>query len=249
VSTYDRDGFCVFDDDPQVLTWAKAASRIARDVVQDEDQRKHWLRHQNTWFVGVGVLPNGPDGSIAGVPLKGPWNALVEQPPLWHKAQVSVVYKDYPKQDTQESDANHRFRIKRCAAHVDGILLEQGRRYLREPHSFVLGLPLGASRASPLVVWPQSHILMGNALRAAVADKDPFSVDLTDVYKAARAQVFEHIKPIEVHAHIGQSMLLHRHLLHGVAPWKNTDIAPAEGRMIAYFRPHFKEAGAWLTNP
>lgn len=249
MTSYERDGFCVFDADPRVLKWAKVAKDCARSVVNDEHLRERWLRHQNTWFVGVDVLPNEWNGSIAGVPLAGPWHSLVTPPERWHKAQVSVVYKGYPKQDIGESDANHKFRIKRCAAHVDGILLEDGRRYLREPHSFVLGMPLGCSRASPLVVWPGSHIAMGNALRAAISDKDPNMVDLTDAYKTARAQVFEQIEPIEVHAYIGQSMLLHRHLLHGVAPWKETDTVPPEGRMIAYFRPGSNESNAWLTNP
>lgn len=241
-----QDGYHLFDSDPQVLRWATAAAGVARDVAQNAEQRALWLRHQQTWFVGVDVLPNASDGSISQVPLRGPWEALIDVPKNWHRAQVSVVYEGYPKQDVGESDANHRFRIKRAAAHVDGILLEQGRRYLREPHGFVLGLPLGRSTASPLVVWPGSHIMMRNALRAIIGDADPNTVDLTEGYKQARAQVFETIEPVEVHAELGQSILVHRHLLHGVAPWKSTDTAPPEGRMVAYFRPELERVDDWL---
>gem|GEM_PF-5301442 len=47
-----------------------------------------------------------------------------------------------------------------------------------------------------------------------------------------------------------EAYLLHRHTLHGVAPWKPGDRAPEQGRMIAFFRP--KMPGGltyWLTAP
>ncbi len=245
----EQDGYCVFEADPRVSAWAKAAAPVARELVQSEALRTQWLRHQETWFVGVDTLPNAPDGSISGACLAGPWDTVIEAPKTWHKAQVSAVYPGYPKQDDTESDANHRFRTRRCAAHVDGILLENGRRFLREPHSFILGLPLGNSSASPLVVWPKSHILMRDALREMIAQSDPKSVDLTAGYKTARAKVFEQIEPVEVHAKMGQSMLLHRHLLHGVAPWKDGDSVPPEGRIVAYFRPQFERMQDWLSAP
>ncbi|WP_085311415.1 hypothetical protein [Planktotalea arctica] len=244
-----RNGFHVFERDARVLKWASAAADVARKVAQDPAMRAQWLRHQETWFVGVDALPNATDGAIANVPLAGPWEAQITPPRAWHKAQLSVVYEGYPLQDAGESDANHRFRIKRYAAHVDGILLEQGRRFLREPHAFVLGLPLGDSCASPLVVWPSSHVMMRASLRRAIGAAEPASIDLTDAYKAARAEVFAQIEPVEINARMGQSMLLHRHLLHGVAPWKAADTAPPEGRMVAYFRPQFEQVSDWLTQP
>ena len=82
---------------------------------------------------------------------------------------------------------------------------------------------------------------MRDALRDIIGDKDPKSVDLTEGYKTARASVFAQIDPIEVTVVNGQSVLLHRHMLHGVAPWKATDSAPDEGRMVAYFRPEYPE--------
>ncbi|MGB7318205.1 MAG: hypothetical protein WBC85_09595 [Planktotalea sp.] len=249
MSAYSNDGFCVFDADPKVLIWANAAAKTARKLVRDDTLRATWLRHQETWFVGVDALPNAPDGSISGAVLTGPWEPYVAPQLHWHKAQISAVYKGYPKQDPDESEANHRFRIKRCAAHVDGILLENGRRFLREPHQFVLGIPLGTSHASPLVVWPGSHLVMQDAFRNAIGCEEPGSVELTQAYKAARAQVFERITPLELHLELGQSVLLHRHLLHGIAPWKTKDTAPPEGRIVAYFRPMFETLSDWIEHP
>ena len=242
-------GFRLFDSDPRVLAWARAAADVAREVAQDEAMQLQWLRHQRTWFVGVDALPNAPDGSIKEVPLIGPWDEVITPPERWHKAQISIVYEGYPKQHEAESDANHRFRITRYAAHVDGILLEQGRRYLREPHEFILGVPLGYSAASPLVVWPGSHVIMGDAFRALIGDQNPNTVDLTEGYKEARAEVFRQINPVKVPAVAGQSVLLHRHLLHGVAPWEEGDQAGSDGRMAAYFRPEFSQIEDWLNRP
>ncbi len=238
-----RDGFVVFDADPGVARWATQAHTAARQVVADPALRAQWLRHGDTWFVGVDVLPNEPDG-LGGVPLRGPWDMLIEPPDVWHRAQVSVVYPGYPRQDREESDAAHRFRITRCAAHVDGLHLEAGRRILREPHAFVLGVPLNDSDAAPLVVWPGSHLLMQSAL-AAEGDLRIGS-DVTQAYKTARAACLEANPPVSIAMRPGQSVLLHRLLVHGVAPWGQGVHAPKEGRMVAYFRPELSDPGLWL---
>ena len=47
----------------------------------------------------------------------------------------------------------------------------------------------------------------------------------------------------------GEAVLLHRHLLHGVAPWGETATAAPEGRMIAYLRPEFTTLRDWLDRP
>jgi hypothetical protein len=231
-----------------VLRWAKAAHRTALTVSSDPQVRAANLRHKETWFVGVDALPNAPDGSVGGTPLSGPWQAQVQKPPRWHPAQLSIVYPGYPGQDPEESDANHRYRITRAAAHVDGLLPigAAKRRYLREPHAFILGLPLNHSNAAPLTVWPGSQHIMGAAFRDLIAGQDPAKVDLTDGYQAARRACFEQITPQQIVAEPGQSILLHRHLLHGVAPWEPQHIAPPEGRMIAYFRPEFT-AEQWVA--
>jgi hypothetical protein len=39
---------------------------------------------------------------------------------------------------------------------------------------------------------------------------------------------------------------MHRHLLHGVAPWAAGAKAPPEGRIIAYFRPLMPDVASWL---
>lgn len=75
-------------------------------------------------------------------------------------------------------------------------------------------------------------------------------VDLTDVYKAARQEVFETCQRIEVPAGPGEAYLVHRLALHGVASWAEGAVADSDGRMIVYFRPEWPEPGAeWLTAP
>lgn len=240
-------GFAVFEPDPRVTAWAKAAHKRACTIARDPVVRTANLRHGKTWFVGVDALPNGADGSIAGLPLGGPWQNHITAPARWHAAQLSIVYPGYPRQDADESDANHRYRIMRHAAHVDGLLPVGAarRRFLLEPHAFILGLPLNLSDAAPLMIWPGSHRIMGQAFRDLIADADPSSVDLTEGYQAARRRVFETVAPQAVIGRPGSSILLHRHLLHGVAPWTAAATAPSEGRMIAYFRPQ-SSAKSWL---
>ncbi|KIN60576.1 hypothetical protein Z945_1551 [Sulfitobacter noctilucae] len=242
-----EDGYTVFDSDPATLRWATAAGDLARAIANDPQMQRANLRHAKTWFVGVDVLPNATDGSIGEVPLQGPLEKCVAPQQSWHRAQLSIVYPGYPGQDKDESDANHRYRIKRHAAHVDGLLPigPARRRYLREPHAFILGLPLNEIDAAPLMVWPGSHHVMGDALRAEIGDVDPQEVDLTEAYQAARRKVFETTAARPVRLKPGQSVLLHRHLLHGVASWGSA--APSdEGRMIAYFRPQFT-AEEWIN--
>ncbi|MEM7519942.1 MAG: hypothetical protein AAF307_02795 [Pseudomonadota bacterium] len=243
-----QDGFAVFDAEPSVLAWAKVAHAKAMDIAQDPQIRAGNLRHGATWFVGVDALPNAPDGSIDHVPLSGEWQSFVDLPEVWHAAQLSVIYPGYPRQDRDESDANHRFRRDRHAAHVDGLLPvgPTRRRYVQEPHGFILGLPLNRATASPLMVWPGSHRIMNAALRTAIGAQQLDVVDVTSPYKIARKQVFETVVPRPVQALPGQAILLHRHLLHGVAPWSAGAVAPPEGRMVAYFRPQTTSV-AWLS--
>jgi len=247
-AAFKADGFVVFEHSDVVARWAAAAKVTADQIKDDPEMQRQWLRHDQTWFVGVDALPNLADGSIKGAPLSGPWDELVEPPKTWHPAQLSIVYPGYPGRDPDESEAAHRFRIKRCAAHVDGLLPEgpNRRRFLREPHAFIMGLPLDHAQASPLVVWPGSHHVMGAAFREAVGVQDIGDVDLTDIYQAARRSVFETIDPVDVLAAPGQAILLHRHMVHGVRPW---DPHSSESeRKVAYFRPRFDDLADWLAN-
>lgn len=246
------DGFIVFGFDPQTAAWAEAALRAARKVVADPAlQGDDNLRHQQTWFVGVDALPNARDGSIEGVPLKGPWTAQTPDLPL-HPAQLSIIFEGYPKQDLQESDANHRYRLNRAAAHVDGLLPvgPQRRRFAQEFHAYILSLPLTDVAASPTVVWRGSQRIMQSALRAALEGRDPEKVDITDVYQAARRQVFEECEPVPLILKAGGSALLHPFVLHGTQPWGDAGDPTQRGRMIAFFRPECAGGvSEWLATP
>lgn len=243
-----RDGYVVLDADPRVQLWAEAAERAATTVAADPAVRAQNLRHGETWFVGVDALPNGARGCVDGVPLSGPWQDIVPDLPM-HAGQLSIIYPGYPKRDADQSEANHRYRVIRAAAHVDGLLPEgpQRRRFAREFHAYILGLPLNDVAAAPTVVWPGSHVLMQEALQAAIADRPVAQVDLTDAYHAARARVFDACAPVPIIARPGQSFLIHRFALHGTAPW---DGPAQQGRMIAFFRPEFSDPQDWLaTDP
>lgn len=246
------DGFAVFEYDPRTAAWAHAA-RIAAQKIAAEPARRgpDNLRHGQTWFVGVDVLPNAANGSIGDVPLAGPWLASV--PALsQHAAQLSIIYAGYPKQDAGESDTNHRYRAKRAAAHVDGLLPvgPARRRFAREYHAYILSVPLNDVPHAPTVVWRGSQRIMQDALRAAIGGGDPAQVDITDAYQAARREVFETCEQVPLVLGVGQSALLHPFILHGTQPWGDAPDPAGEGRMIAFFRPECAGGAAqWLATP
>ena len=253
-------GWQTFDYDVGVAAWAEAAFSVAKEEVNSAEQQK-WLRYQGTWFVGVDTLPNDATGAVGKASaLSGPAYATARRIygdlPL-HRGQVSVVYPGYPKPSPTESEAAHGYRLRRDAAHVDGLLPvgAERRRFLRERHAYILGLPLtecGAG-ASPLTVWEGSHIVMRNVFEQALTGlpEDQWDeVDLTEIYQSARRQVFENCARHTVPARPGESYLVHRLALHGVAPWEEGADAPEDGRMIVYFRPEWPEPGdKWLTAP
>ncbi len=235
--------------DPQIAAWAAGALPVASRAVADS--REEW-RCGGTWFVGVDALPNGPDGAMGGVAL--PWAALDLAPAPLHRAQVSVVKPGYPRPWKGEDATAFGFRLRRDAAHLDGLLPvgPDKRRIVKEPHAWILGLPLNVcgAGASPLVVWEGSHVLISAALRAAFAGHPAAewgNVDVTDAYRAARAEVFRTCPRVELPVRPGEATLLHRHLIHGVAPWKEGAEAPEEGRIIAYFRPLMATVSDWLA--
>lgn len=252
-----RDGWLTLPADPALAPWLAAALPQARAAVADPVQRARGLDCEETWFVGVDALANDADGAVDGVPLEGEArshaDALFGRLPL-HRGQVSVVWPGYPRPRRNESEAAFRYRIKRDAAHLDGLLAEgpQRQRFIREPHAWILGLPLTAhpAGASPLVVWRGSHHILRRALLRRCAEHAPESwadLDVTSAYTAARAEVFDTCERVELHAIPGQAYLLHRQILHGVAPWAaGVDVGP-DGRMIAYFRPVLPGGAAqWL---
>ena len=253
-------GILRFPADPDMCAWADHARPVALAATQDP-ANGHWLRCGGTWFVGVDALPNDQSGWVdGGPPLAGAAMAFLNAAPGWclplHRAQVSVCYPGYPKPSPQETDAAFRFRRDRDAAHVDGLLAEgpEKRRFLKEPHAYILGIALTAQSpdAAPLVAWEGSHHIMRQAF-ARVLDGQPASrwpeIDVTEAYQAARRQVFTSCRRVMLPAAPGEAVLLHRLLVHGVAPWGAAATASAAGRMIAYFRPHFPGLADWLERP
>ena len=247
-------GWTRFGWDSRTARWAEAAYAAGRKALEDPDLA-HWYQCENTWFVGVDALPNDPKGALADVPLAG---AAIEAitaglgpiPPL-HRAQLSVMFPGYPKPRAGEGEGAFRYRLKRDSAHVDGLLAEgpDKRRHLCEPHAWILGLPLTASHpdAAPLVVWEGSHLIMAQAFAKAFDGAQPDQwgdIDVTEIYQAARREVFETCPRIPVHAKPGEAYLIHRLALHGVAPWTAPD---GPGRIIAYFRPELDDTADWLA--
>jgi hypothetical protein len=209
---------------PAIRAWAEAARDAALQTLATSPEP--W-RCGGTWFVGVDALPNGPDGAINGTPF--PWDALPIPPEPLHPAQLSVIRPGYPQPSPEETPAAFAYRRDRDAAHLDGLLPigPEKRRMVKEPHAWILGLPLNDTTASPLTVWEGSH-------------------DITEAYQAARRTIFSTCRKIELPVRPGEATLLHRLTLHGVAPWKPGDDAPPEGRMIAYLRPLLPAVETWL---
>ena len=237
-------GWEVWSPAPDTLRWVEAAADLADRVLSDPAERRRWLRHGGTWFVGVDALPTGPDGAAGEVRLPATVRARLPGP--LHPAQLSVVYPGYPRRDPEESEAAHRFRRDRDAAHLDGLLPvgPDRRRFALEPHAIICGLPLDPMDPAPLVVWEGSHRVLRERLRAAVGKKPLDRVDLTDAYAAARREVFETCPRREISAPPGGVIWMHRLALHGMAPWRG----PAEGqRRVAYFRPQLVDPGRWLA--
>ena len=242
-------GWSRLGPDPAILAWAHAARTEALRVLSSTSEP--W-RCGGTWFVGVDALTNGPDGAIGGTPF--PWQALPLVPEPLHPAQLSVIRPGYPQPSPDETPAAFAFRRDRDAAHLDGLLAvgPDKARMVKEPHAWILGLPLNDAPASPLTVWEGSHDVLRDALQQALAPHPPESwgdVDLTAAYQAARREVFATCRRVEVAARPGEATLLHRLTLHGVAAWKAGDTAPPEGRMIAYLRPVLPTVADWMSRP
>lgn len=234
---------------PAIRAWADAARQSALDELATTTEE--W-RCGGTWFVGVDALPNTPDGTLSGTPF--PWSALPLAPEPLHRAQLSVIRPGYPQPSPAESPAAFAYRQTRDAAHLDGLLPvgPDKRRMVKEPHAWILGLPLNDTTASPLTVWEGSHDLIRAALLRVLDPYPPETwgdIDITKAYQAARREIFATCRRIELPVKPGEATLLHRLTLHGVAPWKPADEAPPEGRMIAYLRPQYASVHQWLTAP
>ena len=251
-------GWISFTVDPAILDWLDAAEEAARRAVADPAHGQ-WRRCGGTWFAGVNALANDATGAVAGgLSLQGAAirfaEKLVGERFDWDRAQVSVCYPGYPKQGDGESDAAFFYRRDRDAAHVDGLLPvgPARRRFLREHHRFILGLPTGPAdaAASPLVVWEGSHRIVRETFARTFGDTPHATwrdVDVTEVYHATRRRIFAECRRVTVTAGKGEACLVHRLALHGIAPW-GADATAGE-RMVIYFRPESGDPTAWLRAP
>ena len=244
------DGWQVFAADPG--DWVNHAAPLAEQIAMTQARR-----HGETWVAGVDALPNDADGAVSGGPplicaaLQAA-QAVTGPLPL-HLGQVSGVFPGYPGRDADETDAAHRFRLNRDAAHLDGLLPigPDRRRYLREPHGWILGLPVTdmPSGAAPPVVYAGSHHVMRDAMRAVLQGHPPADwpgIDLTEAYQTARRAVLADCPRVVITASPGQSFLIHRLAIHGIASWTGA----ANGwRGVVYFRPQLAAMTDWLDLP
>ena len=251
----------VFDEDDRILDWLDAALPACRSAVADPANGQ-WFRHGDTWFVGVNALNNDERGAVpGGPPIDGPFRSVVEDAMGmrnvgWDRAQVSVCYPGYPQFSGDEPEAAHRYRIKRSAAHIDGLnrVGPERRRHLLECHAFILGIAMVefSADASPFVVWEGSHKVAREVFEQVYGDHevaDWSSIDITGTYQDLRREIFNRIEPQSIALRPGQCFLAHRHVLHGMAPWGDGARATDDGRMICYFRPEFRDQRRWLDAP
>ncbi len=260
MSDFWQSGWVKFPFDPALADWVKHALPAARASISDPAHAE-WLDCEGTWFIGVDALDNdergrvGQSGDLSGAAMSFIREHYGDLP--LHKGQVSVIYPGYPRPRRGESEAAGRYRLNRDAAHVDGLRPTgpDRRRRVDEPHAWILGIPLTevSDNASPMVLWEGSHKILSPAFSKALQDtpkETMHEVDITDIYQAARRDVFETCRRIELPAKPGEAYLLHRHCLHGVAPWPDSASAGPDGRMIAYFRPEFTGGVAeWIESP
>jgi len=255
-------GWCSFHDPTALLPWVESVYPSAIALLDQEAHRQGW-RHGCTWFVGVNALVNNEHGAVeGGLALPNSLCTWVKQEAgladgealHWEPAQVSVLRPGYPKQDADESDAAHGFRMRRDAAHVDGLLPvgPARRRMPQEFHRFILGIPLQnvAAHAGPTVVWRGSHLIMQRAIAAVLRDiPEPLwpQTDLTEVYQQTRREVFERCQRVELHVPRGSCYLIHRFALHGVAPWVAREGDNKALRPVVFFRPEIGDRQDWLT--
>ena len=261
MSHFKSTGWEIFAPEPAMLDWVAHAKTDALRALQDPDLSK-WYECEDTWFVGLDALANDAAGRVAGsAALTGAAVDFISKTcggwPDLHRGQVSGVFSGYPRPRQGESDAGFRYRLNRCAAHVDGVLGvgQPKRRLVQEPHAFILGIVLtqAEAAAAPLVVWQGSHRIMQSAFQKAfdaAQGGELAAVDVTEIYQSARRAVFETCPRVVLHGPPGTAFVVHRLALHGVAPWETGAQSDPEGRLIAYFRPPMTGgARAWADAP
>ena len=255
-----KNGWVIFNHDPVLIKWVEDTLPMARKFVS-QPENQHWLRCAGTWFAGVNLLNNDVEGRVnQGPRLNGTAidfiiSELNYEQIDWDPGQISVCYPGYPRPMDSESQAAFQYRLKRDAAHIDGLLPEgkNRRRHLREHHGFILGIPMVKSSvgASPLVIWQGSHEIVRQVFSDVFANLDPSDwgdVDVTEIYQQTRRKIFQSCRRVELFAKPGQAYIVHRLALHGVAPWHENATASEDGRMICYFRPEINGPWEWLNS-
>ncbi|MEL6574618.1 MAG: hypothetical protein AAFQ81_01915 [Pseudomonadota bacterium] len=267
-------GWYRFGYDSTLADWVSAVIPHARAIADDPAARHAWLRCGGTWFAGVNILPNAPDGSLPAIgdrpavpPLQGRAIRFLRETmghgalPL-DRAQLSICYPGYPAApQPDESEAAFRYRRNRDAAHVDGLERDAARnRRLGEAHAFILAIPVAEAgpEAAPFTIWEGSHEIMRTAFRTRLTGlpREAWSQqDVTAAYTTARREAFESCRRVTLSAAPGEAYIAHRLSLHGVAPWEAT-AGPGAWRPIVYFRPELPalpdgtpDFEAWLSLP
>jgi hypothetical protein len=252
-------GWCRFPFDPELYDWLQRSQEVVYHSM-DRPENAHWYRYGNTWFVGVNALPNDSTGAVADGPaLSGHVVNFIRQHIQidyreWDKAQISVCFPGYPKPVEGESEASFRFRRDRDAAHIDGLLKDGAKqqRFLLEQHAFILGIPASHYdlEAAPFTIWEGSHHLIQQWLKQtyhSIPEKDWGHIDVATSYQQVRRKVFETCVRMKLYAQPGEAVLVHRHAVHGMAPWAKDAKADPVGRVILYFRPEAHNLQSWLN--
>jgi len=258
---YLEHGWCTFPFDQALADWVESSLHTARQSVREKSNQK-WLRHNGTWFAGVNALDNDFTGAVSGgLPLAGAAMEFVTKRLGFDAvrldcAQVSVCYPGYPQPSADEPEPAFGYRLRRDAAHIDGLLREgpKRKRYIREHHGFILGIPMVrfSRDAAPFVAWRGSHHLAKQAFSSVLNDHAENiwpTIDVTERYKALRREIFERCERVEIALQPGEAFLVHRLALHGTGRWQPAATAGQDGRMICFFRPDNVTPSEWLNLP
>lgn len=258
-SAFDRLGWSTVKQDKHLLRWIICAKNTSCKKLFENEVYRSELRCGGTWFVGANYLQNDGSGRLNNVAFEGKAvDSIMHKYGKffndWDKAQISICYEGYPKPSKGETLKSFNYRKDKFGAHVDGILpVGKGkRRYAREYHTFILGIPLVNFNefAAPVVVWEGSHRIVRSFLSQTLL-KTPIKVwkdqDITELYHNARRQVFLKCKRKTIIVPLGGSYILHRLTLHGIMPWGQFGKAEDDCRMIAYFRPILNKPEYWLN--
>ena len=257
-SSFNRCGWAVVHEDSGMSKWIVTAKKSVLKRLNSNQLDTKQFKCGGKWFVGVNFLDNDKNGRLDnfefdGIAVRAIKDHFGELFKFWDKAQVSICYEGYPKPSDDETSAAFAFRKNKFGAHVDGILPigKSKRRYAREFHTFILGIPLESYDifAAPLVVWEGSHQIVRGYLSKKLLNtsvKSWKNIDITQTYHEARKEIFLKCRKKIIMVPAGGSYILHRLALHGVMPWKKTGDLEANSRKIVYFRPVLKAPQLWL---